>query len=228
MTRRDAEDGCCNFGTGSGTIPTGGFESMDNNSTISEFGSHRSTTIRRAVSLFVLGAVALISIGSVAAWSGDDETTKTETAILAGGCFWGMEGLLRELDGVVDTEVGYTADRNNRKSEPAESIRIDFDPERISYEDILRFYFKMHDPTTKNRQGNDRGAEYRSAIFVLSDEQQQIAEKVRDDVDASGFWKKPVVTEISQAGKFKEAADHHQDYLEKNPGGYTCHFVRGE
>ncbi len=161
-------------------------------------------------------------------WSGNDETITTETAILAGGCFWGMEGLIRDLDGVVDTEVGYAADKNDKKAEPAEAIRIEYDPERISFEDLLRFYFKMHDPTTKNRQGNDRGAEYRSAIFVLSDEQRQVAVRVRAEVDASGFWKKPVVTEINEAGKFKEAAEHHQDYLEKNPGGYTCHYVRGE
>ena len=188
----------------------------------------RSLGIRRTALLAILGLLTLATNGSVAAWSGDDETTVTETAILAGGCFWGMEGLIRDLDGVVDTEVGYAADGDDRKAEPAEAIRIEYDPERISYEDILRFYFKMHDPTSKNRQGNDRGAEYRSAIFVLSDEQHQTAEKVRSDVDASGFWKKPVVTEINQAGKFKEAAEHHQDYLEKNPGGYSCHFVRGE
>lgn len=161
------------------------------------------------------------------AWSGD-ESGETETAILAGGCFWGMEGLIRDLDGVVDTEVGYAADKNNKKAEPAEAIRIEYDPERISYEELLRFYFRMHDPTTKNRQGNDRGAEYRSAIFVINDDQLAVAEKVRGEVDASGFWKKPVVTEINQAGAFKEAAEHHQDYLEKNPGGYTCHYVRGE
>jgi methionine-S-sulfoxide reductase len=180
---------------------------------------------------FILGLLCMVLItthGSATAWSGDDETTETKTAILAGGCFWGMEGLIRDLDGVVDTEVGYAADGDDKKAEPAEAIRIEYDPERISYEDLLRFYFKMHDPTTKNRQGNDRGAGYRSAIFVLSDEQRQVAVKVRTDVDGSGFWKKPVVTEINDAGRFKDAADHHQDYLEKNPGGYTCHFVRGE
>ncbi len=176
----------------------------------------------------VLGVLAMTMNPPAAAWSGDDETTTTETAILAGGCFWGMEGLIRDLDGVVDTEVGYAADANDKKAEPAEAIRIEYDPERISYEDLLRFYFKMHDPTTENRQGNDRGAEYRSAIFVVSDEQRQVAVAVRADVDASGFWKKPVVTEINDAGRFKEAAEHHQDYLEKNPGGYTCHYVRGE
>ena len=176
----------------------------------------------------VVGFVLITAAGDVCSWSGDDETVNTESAILAGGCFWGMEGLLRDLDGVVDTEVGYAADQNNNKAEPAEAIRIVFDPEQISYEEILRFYFRIHDPTTRNRQGNDRGAEYRSAIFVLNEDQLQVAERVRDEVDASGFWKKPVVTEINQAGKFKEAAEHHQDYLEKNPGGYTCHFVRGE
>ena len=181
-----------------------------------------------AVTAAVLGCVLLVGAVPASSWSGDDEATDTETAILAGGCFWGMEGLIRNLDGVVDTEVGYAADKGDRKAEPAEAILIVYDPERISYEDLLRFYFKMHDPTTENRQGNDRGAEYRSAIFVLDEEQLLIAEKVRDDVDSSDFWKKPVVTEINQAGKFKEAAEHHQDYLEKNPGGYTCHFVRGE
>ena len=181
-----------------------------------------------ALALTLAGVLILMTTGPALGWSGDDETTITETAILAGGCFWGMEGLIRDLDGVVDTEVGYAADGNDKKAEPAEAIRIEFDPERISYEDILRFYFKMHDPTSKNRQGNDRGAEYRSAIFVLSDEQRQVAVKVRSNVDTSGFWEKPVVTEINEAGKFKEATDHHQDYLEKNPGGYTCHFVRGE
>ncbi len=183
---------------------------------------------RTLVLLAVFGVLAMAVTHSSSAWSRNDETTTTETAILAGGCFWGMEGLIRDLDGVIDTEVGYAADGNDAKAKPAEAIRIEYDPQRISYEDLLRFYFTMHDPTTKNRQGNDRGAEYRSAIFVLSDEQRQVAVRVRADVDASGFWKKPVVTEINEAGKFKEAAEHHQDYLVKNPGGYTCHFVRGE
>ena len=201
---------------------------------MSDFSKTRTSAGKRSLGIRSIGLLAVVGLltmatnGSVAAWSGDDETTNTETAILAGGCFWGMEGLIRDLDGVVDTEVGYAADGNDRKAEPAEAIRIEFDPERISYEDILRFYFKMHDPTSKNRQGNDRGAEYRSAIFALNENQLEVAERVRNNVDASGFWKKPVVTEINEAGKFKEAAEHHQDYLEKNPGGYTCHFVRGE
>jgi len=188
----------------------------------------RSLGIQSIVLLGIVGLLTIATNGSVAAWSGDEETTDTETAILAGGCFWGMEGLIRDIDGVIDTEVGYAADKSDKKAEPAEAIRIVYDPLRVSYEDLLRFYFKMHDPTTKNRQGNDRGAEYRSAIFVLDDGQLAVAEKVRGEVDASGFWKKPVVTEINEAGKFKEAAEHHQDYLAKNPGGYTCHFVRGE
>ena len=177
----------------------------------------------------LLIVLAMVIPGTSAAWSEDEEaasTTATESAILAGGCFWGMEDLLRELEGVVDTEVGFASIAGNRKAEPAEAVRIDFDPTRISYEKILRFYFRIHDPTTKNRQGNDRGAEYRSAIFVLSDEQRATAERVRGEVDTSGFWKNPVVTEINPAGSFEEAAEHHQDYLEKNPGGYTCHYLR--
>jgi methionine-S-sulfoxide reductase len=191
------------------------------------FAAGPKSVVRSLVLLAVCGVLIVTTSESAAAWSGDDETTSTETAILAGGCFWGMEGILRNLDGVVDTEVGYASDRNDTKATPAEAIRIVYDPDRISYEDLLRFYFKMHDPTTKNRQGNDRGAQYRSAIFVLTDEQRRIAVKVRGEVDASGFWKNPVVTEINRAGAFKEADEHHQDYLEKHPGGYTCHYVRG-
>jgi methionine-S-sulfoxide reductase len=186
---------------------------------------------RRAVRFTLLLIMTIATTGSIGAYSEGEEPAhdgEIEIAILAGGCFWGMEDLLRELDGVVDTEVGYAADGGDPRATPAEAVRIEFDPRRISYEDILRFYFRMHDPTTKNRQGNDRGAEYRSAIFVLSDEQRRTAKRVRSDVDASGFWPKPVVTEINDAGRFKIAADYHQDYLEKNPGGYTCHFVRGE
>jgi methionine-S-sulfoxide reductase len=201
---------------------------MITNTTEKPSSPDRGPRAGRSLALVVIGALVIASAGTSAAWSGDEETTDTETAILAGGCFWGMEGLIRDLDGVIDTEVGYAADRNDRKAEPAEAIRIIYDPARLSYEVLLRFYFKMHDPTTKNRQGNDRGPQYRSAIFVLNDEQLAIAEEIRSDVDASGFWKNPLVTEINWAGKFKEAAEHHQDYLEKNPGGYTCHFVRGE
>lgn len=201
---------------------------MSRNTSASIKISAITPVVRRVLCLIVLGAMTMMTTGSATAWSGDEETTDTETAILAGGCFWGMEGLIRDIDGVIDTEVGYAADKSDKKAEPAEAIQIVYDPARVSYEDLLRFYFKMHDPTTENRQGNDRGAEYRSAIFVLDGEQLAVAEKVRGEVDASGFWKKPVVTEINEAGKFKEAAQHHQDYLEKNPGGYTCHYIRGK
>jgi peptide methionine sulfoxide reductase msrA/msrB len=158
-----------------------------------------------------------------------------QTAVLAGGCFWGVEELLRELPGVIDTEVGYTggklADATYRDVRTgatghAESIRVTFDPAQLSYEDLLLFFFRMHDPTTPNRQGNDVGTQYRSAIFYTSEEQRAVAEEVKARVDASGKWKRPVVTEIVPASDFWVAEDYHQDYLEKNPGGYTCHFVR--
>lgn len=181
-----------------------------------------------AIAAITLG-MTLLFLPAATAWSPGDEPAGdmvTATAILAGGCFWGMEDLLRELDGVIDTEVGYAADADDRNAAPAEAVRIVFDPRRISYEAILRFFFTMHDPTTRNRQGNDRGPEYRSAIFVLSDDQRAVAERVIAEVDASGFWDKPIVTEVNSAGKFKVAAEHHQDYLEKHPGGYTCHYVR--
>jgi peptide-methionine (S)-S-oxide reductase len=187
-------------------------------------------SLNRTPALVAVVGLSLVTAGSLVAESEDAEdrgrAASTETAILAGGCFWGMEDLIRELDGVLDTEVGYAAVKNDRRATPAEAVEIVFDPARISYEEILRFYFTMHDPTTRNRQGNDRGAEYRSAIFVTSDDQRRIAEKVLADVDASGFWKNPVVTEINPAGKFKIAESFHQDYLVKNPGGYTCHYVR--
>jgi len=164
-----------------------------------------------------------------------EDSGRRETALLAGGCFWGVEELIRKLPGVVDTEVGYTGgttddatyeDVHTGRTGHAEAVKIVFDPERISYEDILLFFFRMHDPTTKNRQGNDVGTQYRSAIFTLSDQQRETAEKVRKLVDESGRWKRPVTTEIVAAGKFWPAEDYHQDYLEKHPGGYTCHYVR--
>jgi peptide methionine sulfoxide reductase msrA/msrB len=152
-------------------------------------------------------------------------------ATIAGGCFWGMEELLRELPGVTETEVGYTggdvenATYQNHEGH-AEAVEITYDPSRITYEEILEFFFKMHDPTTVNRQGNDVGTSYRSAIFVHDDEQRQAAERVKAKVDKSGAWKRPVVTEIVPAKKFWTAEAYHQDYLKKNPGGYTCHYVR--
>jgi peptide methionine sulfoxide reductase msrA/msrB len=160
-----------------------------------------------------------------------------EEAVLAGGCFWGMEDILRKVPGVLDTEVGYAGgstasprytDVKTGRTGHAEAIRVHFDPSKLTYADLLeKWFFKMHDPTTKDRQGNDRGSQYRSAIFVTSPEQRRVAEEVTRRVDASGRWKAPIVTEIVDAGPFTPAEDYHQDYLEKNPGGYTCHFMRG-
>jgi peptide-methionine (S)-S-oxide reductase len=158
-------------------------------------------------------------------------TTRTETAILAGGCFWGMQDLLRRYPGVVSTRVGYSggdvpnATYRNHGTH-AESIEIVFDPDQISYRQILEFFFQIHDPTTKNRQGNDVGMSYRSALFYLNDEQKQVAEDTVADADASGLWPDKVVTEIMPAGPFWEAEPEHQDYLEHYPNGYTCHFIR--
>jgi peptide-methionine (S)-S-oxide reductase len=155
----------------------------------------------------------------------------TERAILAGGCFWGMQDLIRKLDGVVGTRVGYSggdvpnATYRNHGTH-AEAIEIEFDPDTISYRDLLEFFFQIHDPSTKNRQGNDIGLSYRSAIFYLDDEQKQVAEDTIADVDASGIWPGPVVTEVAAAGPFWEAEPEHQDYLERYPNGYTCHFPR--
>jgi len=157
--------------------------------------------------------------------------SKTERAILAGGCFWGMQDLIRKLDGVTDTRVGYTggdvpnATYRNHGTH-AEAIEILFDPERITYRDLLEFFFQIHDPTTKNRQGNDVGRSYRSAIFYLDEEQRRVAEDTIADVDASGLWPGPVVTEVAPAGPFWEAEPEHQDYLEHYPNGYTCHYPR--
>ena len=154
-----------------------------------------------------------------------------EKAILAGGCFWGMQDLIRKLPGVLKTRVGYTggdvpnATYRNHGTH-AEAIEILFDNEKISYRDILAYFFQIHDPTTKNRQGNDVGLSYRSEIFYTTDEQKRIAEKTIRDVDASGLWPGKVVTKISPAGDFWEAEPEHQDYLERYPGGYTCHFPR--
>ena len=155
----------------------------------------------------------------------------TETAILAGGCFWGVQELLRTYPGVISTRVGYTGGeipnatyRNHGNH--AEAVEIVFDPERISYRDILEFFFQIHDPTTKDRQGNDIGSSYRSEIFTLSDEQRQVAEDTIADVDASGLWPGKVVTELEPVGDFWEAEAEHQDYLELFPNGYTCHFPR--
>jgi len=158
-------------------------------------------------------------------------TARTETAILAGGCFWGMEDLIRKRPGVLTTRVGYTggdvpnATYRNHGTH-AEAIEIVFDPAKITFRTLLERFFQIHDPSTKNRQGNDVGLSYRSAIFYTSDEQKRIAEDTIADVDASGLWPGKVVTEIAPAGPFWEAEPEHQDYLERYPHGYTCHFVR--
>jgi peptide-methionine (S)-S-oxide reductase len=158
-------------------------------------------------------------------------TISTERAILAGGCFWGMQDLIRRFPGVVSTRVGYSGgDVPNatyrHHGTHAEAIEIIFEPEKTSFRDLLEFFFQIHDPSTKNRQGNDVGASYRSAIFYTSDEQRQVAEDTIADVDASGLWPGKVVTEVVPAGDFWEAEPEHQDYLERLPDGYTCHFVR--
>jgi peptide-methionine (S)-S-oxide reductase len=156
---------------------------------------------------------------------------KTETAILAGGCFWGMQDLIRRYDGIVSTRVGYTggdvanATYRNHGTH-AEAIEIIFDPAKLSYRQLLEFFFQIHDPSTRDRQGNDKGASYRSAIFYTSDEQERIAENTIADIDASGLWPGKVVTEVVPAGAFWQAEPEHQDYLERYPTGYTCHFVR--
>ena len=155
----------------------------------------------------------------------------TETAILAGGCFWGVQDLLRRYPGVLKTRVGYSggdvpnATYRNHGTH-AEAIEIVFDPSVISYRKILEFFFQIHDPTTKNRQGNDIGLSYRSAIYYTSDAQKAVAEDTIADVDASGLWPAKVVTEVEPAGPFWEAEPEHQDYLERIPNGYTCHFIR--
>jgi peptide methionine sulfoxide reductase msrA/msrB len=159
-----------------------------------------------------------------------------EEAVLAGGCFWGMEEILRQVPGVIETTVGYTGGASERPSYEqvktghtghAEAIRILFDPKRVSFKTLLdEWFFKMHDPTTQDRQGNDRGSQYRSAIFVTSEKQREAAQQAKEQAQQSGRWKKPIVTQIVDAGPFTPAEDYHQKYLEKHPGGYTCHFMR--
>ncbi|TPK68229.1 MULTISPECIES: peptide-methionine (S)-S-oxide reductase MsrA [unclassified Mesorhizobium] len=157
--------------------------------------------------------------------------TSSERAVLAGGCFWGMQDLIRRIPGVLSTRVGYSGgdvpDATYRNhGTHAEAIEINFDPAKLSYRTLLEFFFQIHDPTTRNRQGNDVGMSYRSAIYYTSDEQKRVAEDTIADVDASGLWPGKVVTEVVPAGAFWEAEPEHQDYLQKYPNGYTCHFVR--
>ncbi len=168
--------------------------------------------------------------------AGDAKAKVTqETAILAGGCFWGMEDIIRKIPGVIETEVGYTggAIKNagydlvkTGATGHAESVRVVFDPNKLSYEKLLEWFFRMHDPTTKNQQGNDKGTQYRSAIFYTNEKQKDAAEVAIVKLEKNGKWKRPIVTEIIKASDFYKGEDYHQDYLQKNPGGYTCHFLR--
>ena len=160
---------------------------------------------------------------------------ESNTIYLAGGCFWGMQDLLRKLNGVIKTEVGYTGGKipnpiyervSTGSTGHAESVKITFDPTKTSYAEILRFFFKIHDPTTVNQQGNDRGTQYRSAIFYADDSQKEIAKQVIDEVEKSGKWKNKIVTQLEPFTQWYTAEGYHQDYLEKNPGGYTCHYMR--
>jgi peptide methionine sulfoxide reductase msrA/msrB len=162
--------------------------------------------------------------------------TQDEVALLAGGCFWGMEDILRKVSGVLETEVGYTGgateaptygDVKTGRTGHAEAVKVVFDPAKISYAELLeKWFFRMHDPTTRNRQGNDVGTQYRSAIFYADETQKRVAEEVKAKLEKSGRWKRPIVTEIVKAGPFTPAEAYHQDYLMKDPGGYSCHYLR--
>lgn len=180
--------------------------------------------------LAVISITALMALASVRTGY-SKEVKVTEQAILAGGCFWGLEELFRALPGVTDTEVGYTGgDVKNatyrNHGTHAEAIKVTFDPTKTTYRALLEYFFQVHDPTTKNRQGNDIGSSYRSAIFYLNDGQKKTAEALIKAIDASKQWPGPVVTQVAPASDFWSAEDYHQDYLQKNPGGYTCHYVR--
>jgi peptide methionine sulfoxide reductase msrA/msrB len=182
------------------------------------------------------GAYAQAFEAAGAAPVGSNARPGTEVAVLAGGCFWGMEELLRAIPGVLETEVGYTGgwverpryeDTHDSKSGHAEAVRVVFDPKRLSYADLLEsWFFRMHDPTTPNRQGNDVGTQYRSAIFYFDEAQRQAALAAKERAGKSGRWKRPIATEVVPARTWWPAEDYHQDYLQKHPGGYTCHFLR--
>lgn len=177
-------------------------------------------------------------IGSVEPSGGGikSDAPQEERALLAGGCFWGMQDILRKVPGVISTRVGYCGgDLKNPRYDDlhmdgnrhAEAVEVIFDPEKLSFEELLeKWFFRMHNPTSVDRQGGDFGAQYRSAIFYSSSQQKEIAERVKKGVDASGKWRRPVVTEIVAAKEFYPAEEYHQDYLVKNPGGYSCHFLR--
>lgn len=186
--------------------------------------------------LFLFFILFAIDVGAKpAALKKGTAMAATEVSYLAGGCFWGMEDLIRKIPGVTDVEVGYMGgDTKNATynivktgtTNHAETVKITFDPKKLSFEDLLVHFFKIHDPTTTNQQGNDIGTQYRSAIFYTSNDQKDTAERMILRVDKSGAWKKPVVTQVVKASEFWKAEDFHQDYLVKNPGGYTCHYER--
>ncbi len=164
-----------------------------------------------------------------------EPTSQKLTATLAGGCFWGVEEIIRKFSGVLETRVGYTGGKTknatyeqvkNGNTDHAEAIQVVFDPKKLSYEELLKYFFRLHDPTTLNRQGNDVGTQYRSAIFYHDEEQKRVATKVKEEVEKSGKWKKKIVTQIVPAQEFYNAEEYHQKYLQKNPGGYTCHYLR--
>jgi methionine-S-sulfoxide reductase len=187
------------------------------------------------IRLTLLLLLALFTASTQAETKGAAMSDTNQTAYLSGGCFWGMEDLVRKIVGVVDAEVGYTGGAIPNatydivkigNSGHAESLKIVFDPKRLTYRHLLFEFFRMHNPTTPNRQGNDAGTQYRSAIFYLDEEQKRTAEEVIKTVDASGDWKGKVVTEVVPFRDFWRAEEYHQRYLYKNPGGYTCHYVR--
>jgi peptide methionine sulfoxide reductase msrA/msrB len=187
----------------------------------------------RYLSLFGKGGAKPATAKAEAPAAPKAEAPATETVELAGGCFWGMQQLLRRIPGVIHTEAGYTggqvanATYENHEGH-AEAVRVVYDPRKLTFEQLLRWYFRMHDPTTANRQGNDRGTSYRSAIFFHNDAQKKVAEAFIDRLNKKGKWGGPIVTQVTSAGPFWKAEDYHQDYLEKKPDGYTCHFLRPE
>lgn len=195
-----------------------------------------SATSFLGMALFA-GLVAGVVTAAGRVQEGTPGAVRTEVATLAAGCFWGVEHLFKEMPGVISTEVGYTGGTTENptyrqvvtgKTGHAEALRIVFDPAKTSYEKLLRYFFRLHDPTTLNRQHNDIGTQYRSAIFVHDEKQREVAERVKAEVGKSGKWKRPIVTEITPAGRFWSAEEYHQDYLVKNPGGYFCHVLETE
>jgi methionine-S-sulfoxide reductase len=186
---------------------------------------------------FVKAGLVKTSAQANGAATDSKASAKTEVATFAGGCFWGMEEILRKMPGVLSTRVGYTGGQTKSPTYKqvctgatghAEAVEISFDPTKTSYEKLLSVFFRMHDPTTLNRQHNDVGTQYRSAIFYHDDEQKKIAEAAKEKFDKSGRFKKPIVTEITKASEFYVAEDYHQKYLVANPGGYNCHYLQPE